>query len=61
MVVVLTYHMLDTISYAIFYGYEAVFLSPGKTWILLWAIHALRQYGAFSGQEDMKKLDEKKE
>ena len=55
MVVVLAYHLLDTISYAIFYGYEAVLLSPGKTWMLLWAIYALNKHNAFSGHEAVDK------
>ncbi|KAI8897809.1 Metallo-dependent phosphatase-like protein [Globomyces pollinis-pini] len=37
----LVYHLLDTVSYSIFYGYQATLLSPGKTWISLWAIYKL--------------------
>jgi hypothetical protein len=48
LVFVLIYHFLDTLSYTIFYGSIATLLSPGKTWVLVWAVYAFKKYDAFT-------------
>ena len=47
MISVLVYHAVDTASMTIFYGLVSTLVSPGKTWILVWAYFKLGSFGVF--------------
>ena len=44
------YHILDCYTLKLFYGWEAFWFSPGKTWFTLWCIYSL--YRVRQGPQD---------
>ncbi|KAJ3371813.1 Transmembrane protein 62 [Kappamyces sp. JEL0680] len=44
---VLVYHAIDALTLSIFYGIVSTVLSPGRTWILIWAWYQLKNLGCF--------------
>jgi hypothetical protein len=52
-IVILIYHGMDTCSMSIFYGLVSTIVSPGKTWILIWAYFRLKWCGIFGAKKDI--------